>query len=370
MCENAADLNGQAISKRTSRSSGAVSIGRINYERIWNGESVPREFFCPICSCLWWQPHSCGSCQNLFYEACILKWTQMNRSCRYGCEQYEDRRCSPQIQCLLSNIWIRCQSSQYGCTAVLSYDKLDMHQINQCPYPLARCQYCERLMLVNAIEVHDFPLYLLKEHQSSCALVSIQNYLQTMNGLQNKIQPVNTYLPTISTQNAAIQFGNIFTVTSEEQEIRDHYYNLSWWHRIWSFVCLIFMKPSDTPQNLRIMRVAGLSFMLGEFLALTLNIFSYFFLEHMYRLSFYGCFTGILHSSIPWFLNLVDDISIMVYSTILFLVVGASIIYTTAHRLNKGHKLRYVLLEYIVTIFYGKLPGYLSVFIFVGYLPM
>ncbi|CAF4330325.1 unnamed protein product, partial [Rotaria magnacalcarata] len=258
-----ADVNDQAINQRTIRSSGAVSIGSIDYKRIWNCESVPRKFFCPICSCLLWQPHSCGSCQSSFCETCILKWTQMN-SCPYGCEKYEDRRCSPQI---------RCQSFQYDCTSVLSYDKLEKHQISQCPYPSTICQYCERLMLVNTIEVHEqqcgqrmgscsicnqfIPLYLLKEYQSSCNLSSIQNYLQTMNDLQNTIQPTNTYLPDMATLSTAIQFGNLFTVTSEEQKIREYYYNLAWWRRIQFLVCLILMKPFDVPQNLLVIWSTG-----------------------------------------------------------------------------------------------------------------
>jgi hypothetical protein len=126
MLESNADR--QIVHQATTRSRASTTIGNIDYERLWNGETVPREFFCPICSCLLWQPHSCGVCQNLFSEACISKWLQVKPSCPYGCARYEDKRCSPQIRCLLSNVWIRCQSAQYGCTAVLSYDTLEEHQ--------------------------------------------------------------------------------------------------------------------------------------------------------------------------------------------------------------------------------------------------
>ncbi|CAF4721885.1 unnamed protein product, partial [Rotaria sp. Silwood2] len=105
-----------------------MTTDSINYERICDIEKVPLEFFCPICSCLLWKPHSCGFCQNLFCEACITKWLQENTKCPYGCETYEDKRCSPAIRCLLSNILIRCQNFQFGCTAVLTYDTLEAHQ--------------------------------------------------------------------------------------------------------------------------------------------------------------------------------------------------------------------------------------------------
>ncbi|CAF4036535.1 unnamed protein product [Adineta steineri] len=291
-------------------------IENIDSERIWNAESVPREFFCPICSCLLWQPRSCGSCQNLFCEACIRKWLQANTKCPFGCVQYQDKRCSPQIRCLLSNIWVHCQSTGYGCTAILSYDTLEAHQTNQCEYPSGRCRYCENLMLRSEIVAHEHecgqklgscpkcnslvPLFLLEQHRLSCVRFSSQQLVQNIDQLQNFTQPGYTFPPDPPQQNIANWIVNINNYTEEERQIQEEYYNLPWYRCFWSLACLILMNPLDAPQILLTVWATGWGYLLGCILI----VFAFCF--HNICTSFLSIilFTGLLHNGAPWLLSL------------------------------------------------------------------
>ena len=360
------NIDRQIVPQPTVRPRAATTIGSIEYERLWDAENVPREFFCPICSCLLWQPRSCGACQNLFCEACILKWVQVKQSCPYGCERYEDKRCSPQIRCLLSNVWIRCQSFQYGCTAVLSYDTLEEHQTKQCPCPSTRCQYCEKLMLVSAINAHEqecgqqlgncakcdrlIPKFLLEKHQLFCVPVNPQQYyLQANNLWQTFPEPI------IPIQDTAIPFAGIFNYTMEERYIQEQYYELIWWRRLWRLVCLILTNPFNAPNTLITIWKTGYGYLLGCLIGWTLVVFAYCFRNICSGFLLIILLTGLLHSTVPWFLNSVQDNSIMIVSTILFIAVGSLVIYFNAHRLNKQVKLGYALLEGIATILLWKL---------------
>ena len=366
-----ANTNRQIVHQTTINFRTSTSIGNIDYERLWNGENTPREFFCPICSCLLWHPRSCGVCQNLFCEACILKWCEVKKKCPYGCEQYEDKRCSPQIRCLLSDIWIRCQSFPYGCTAVLSYDTLEEHQTKQCPYPSTRCQYCEKLMLVNEIELHEqecgqrlgdctvcnrlIPMFLLKNHRLFCVAVNPeQHYIQTNNQLQTLTHPVYTVQPNIPIQDTANPLTGLFNLTPEEQSLREQYYQLVWWRRFWRLVCLILTNPFNAPYNLMTIWRTGLGYTSGYLLGWAFMVFAYCFRNICTGFLFIILLIGLLHSCVPWFLNLIDDTSIMIITTIFYMIVGTLVIHHNAHYLNKKNKLGYTLLEYIATIFIWK----------------
>ncbi|CAF3206836.1 unnamed protein product [Rotaria socialis] len=236
------DSGEQTASQATNRPTLTTSMGIIERWRICNSDNLRDELFCPICSCLLWQPRSCRLCQNLFCMYCILKWLKTNKKCPYGCQEYKDRSCSPQMRCLLSNIQIQCQSVHYGCNAVLSYDSLETHQAKECAYASIRCQYCETLMLIGAIEVHEqecgqklgscsicnqcIPLRVLQQHQSSCPSVNPQHHFQNINQVGNLAQHVQTLQPETLIQNILLQLGGIANLTPEEQDIQHKYYNL------------------------------------------------------------------------------------------------------------------------------------------------
>ena len=361
----------QIVLQGAIQSRPTTTIGNIDYERLWNGETVPKEFFCPICSCLLWQPRSCGLCQNLFCEACILKWLQVKQSCPYGCAQYEDKRCSPQIRCLLSNIWIRCQSARFGCTDVLSYDTLDEHQAKQCAYPSARCQYCEHLLLVSVIKDHEhecgqrlgncakcdrlIPMFLLEKHQLSCtAMDQQQHYLQTMHNLQNLTQPAHQFQLNIPAQQTAIQVEVFLNLTPEERYIQQQYRELTWWHRIGRLVRLMLSKPLDAPHILLTVWESGFGCMLGHLIGCVFGVFVCCFQNLCTGFLLIIVLIGLLHSVAPWLLDSVDDKSIMIIFTILFIVVGPSSIHHTAYYLDRKRKLAFTLLEYIALIFLWK----------------
>lgn len=361
----------QIVQQGTIQSRSTTIIGNIDYERLWNGETVPKEFFCPICSCLLWQPRSCGACQNLFCEACILKWLQVKQSCPYGCARYEDKRCSPQIRCLLSNVWIRCQSARFGCTEVLSYDTLEEHQTKKCPYSSARCQYCEHLLLVSVIKDHEhecgqrlvnctrcdrlIPMFLLEKHQLSCFIMDPQqHYLQTMLNLQNLTQLAHPFQPNMPAQETAVQLADFFNLTPEERYIQEQYRELTWWHRIGRVVRLMFNKPFDTPHILLTVWKSGFGCMLGYIIGCVLAVFVYWFRNLCTGFLLIIVLTGLLHSVAPWLLDSIDDKSIMIILTILFIIAGSSSIQHNAHHLNKTPKLAFTLLDYIAHIFLWK----------------
>ncbi|CAF3227569.1 unnamed protein product [Rotaria socialis] len=253
------DSGEQTASQATNRPTLTTSMGIIERWRICNSDNLRDELFCPICSCLLWQPRSCRLCQNLFCMYCILKWLKTNKKCPYGCQEYKDRSCSPQMRCLLSNIQIQCQSVHYGCNAVLSYDSLETHQAKECAYASIRCQYCETLMLIGAIEVHEqecgqklgscsicnqcIPLRVLQQHQSSCPSVNPQHHFQNINQVGNLAQHVQTLQPETLIQNILLQLGGIANLTPEEQDIQHKYYNLGWWRRCLSLVHLFLENP-------------------------------------------------------------------------------------------------------------------------------
>jgi hypothetical protein len=353
-----------------------ATIGNIDYERVLNGETVPREFFCPICSCLLWQPRSCGVCQNLFCEACISKWLQVKQNCPYGCERYEDKRCSPQIRCLLSNVWIQCQSAQYGCTAVLSYDTLEEHQTKQCPCPSTRCQYCEHLVRVSEITAHEqecsqrlgnctkcdrlIPMCLLEKHKLSCIAM---NPL-TMNPLQNLTQPAYQFQPNIPPQETTVQLANIFNYTPEERSIQEQYRELVCWRRIGRLVCLSLSKPLNAPHLLLTVWRTGFGYTLGFLIRCVLQVFAYCFQNLCTVFLFIILLVGLLHSVVPCLLDSVNDPSIMTAFTILFILVGSVFIHYNAHVLDKQTNLGFTLLEYIITVLLWKITLLLIRFYF------
>jgi hypothetical protein len=107
-----------------------IEEGNINRDRIVNGHLVPDEYFCPICQYLLWKPRSCSSCQHLFCQKCI----QNTNKCPFRCQSFEERRCPPCVQSLLSRLNIHCRNSSFGCTAVVSYDTLEYHETVECEY--------------------------------------------------------------------------------------------------------------------------------------------------------------------------------------------------------------------------------------------
>lgn len=135
----------------------SIEEGDISRDRIVDGDSIPDELFCPICQCLLWKPRSCASCQHLFCQKCVQRWLEnpnSGKSCPFRCQTFEDRRCPPSIQSILSRINIHCRNSEFGCSETVRYDQLENHEYVQCQYLTKQCSECNKLILVSKYDEH------------------------------------------------------------------------------------------------------------------------------------------------------------------------------------------------------------------------
>ncbi|CAF1063940.1 unnamed protein product [Adineta steineri] len=184
----------------------AMDEGNINRDRIVNGESVPEEYFCPICQDLLWKPRSCASCQHLFCEKCLHMWLENSTNankCPFRCQPFEERRCPPYVHSLLAKLNIYCKNASFGCTATLSYDKLEQHEKSECQYLTQRCSECDQLVLVSKLNEHTqiqglcipqpikcticqnyFPKHFFQNHFYQCCEMKINNLIERTNAHQ------------------------------------------------------------------------------------------------------------------------------------------------------------------------------------------
>ena len=130
----------------------------IEQSRIVTNHELPSEYFCPVCQCLLWKPVSCSTCQQLFCRTCIQLWSQNTdgvKKCPFRCQPFEERRCPPYFQTLLSRIQIRCRNASFGCNEILSYDTLEHHESVNCKFLTRACGECQQLVLVGKIFEHE-----------------------------------------------------------------------------------------------------------------------------------------------------------------------------------------------------------------------
>jgi hypothetical protein len=197
----------------------SIEEGDIDRDRIVDGNLVPDELFCPICRYLLWKPRSCASCQHLFCEKCIQRWIEdpiSGKSCPFRCQTFEDRRCSPAIQSLLSRINIHCRNSEFGCSQILRYDQLEYHENVQCQYLSKRCSECNKLILLSTFDEHQripglcipcpiqcticknsFEKSLFREHFHQCSQQQI-NLLNQIARLQRILTGQTMYQNTVN----------------------------------------------------------------------------------------------------------------------------------------------------------------------------
>ncbi|CAF5189968.1 unnamed protein product, partial [Rotaria magnacalcarata] len=117
----------------------------IHRERIINGDTVPDEYVCPVCRCRLWNPCLCASCQHLFCQKCIRIWHEYSKNNQQW-PLYEERRCPPSFQSLLSHVKIKCRNTLLGCSEVLSYDSLEQYEKFECEYLTQTCSECMQPM--------------------------------------------------------------------------------------------------------------------------------------------------------------------------------------------------------------------------------
>ena len=214
-----------------------IEEGNIDRDRIVDDHLVPDEYFCPICQYLLWKPRSCSSCQHLFCQKCIQTWIENTNNvnkCPFRCQSYEERRCPPYVQSLLSRLNIRCRNSSFGCTEILSYDNLEHHENVECKYLSKTCSECKQSVLVSKLNEHQevkglcipqpikcticqnhIEKSIFREHFHECCLkrinelnqraVIVRNIQTLINGQQiTPPNPVITYFQNITNTMALI----------------------------------------------------------------------------------------------------------------------------------------------------------------------
>ena len=97
-------------------------------------DAIKNVVTCSICLDVFWKPVSCESCENAFCGECMASWLRDNpKKCPNRCDQYKQRPHIPGILTkLLSELKVRCQYVNSGCSAILSYESLEKHE-QECP---------------------------------------------------------------------------------------------------------------------------------------------------------------------------------------------------------------------------------------------
>ena len=153
----------------------------IEQSRIVADHELPSEYFCPVCQCLLWKPVSCSTCQHLFCRACIQLWSQNTdgvKKCPFRCQPFEERRCPPYFQTLLSRLQIRCRNASLGCKEILSYDALEHHESVTCQFLTRACVECQQLVLVEKVFEHENTLGACNPLPIKCVIC--EEYVQKL----------------------------------------------------------------------------------------------------------------------------------------------------------------------------------------------
>lgn len=91
---------------------------------------------------------------------CLQKWLTESGQCPFKCAEEPDFKLKPHkiIRNMLSKLKIQCKNKGLGCTKVLNYDKLEIHEEHECEWLKKPCQYksegCKAILGVNEIDKH------------------------------------------------------------------------------------------------------------------------------------------------------------------------------------------------------------------------
>ncbi|CAF0905288.1 unnamed protein product [Adineta ricciae] len=141
----------------------------ISSDRLTNLKDQIDLVLCPICGDVLWKPVTCSSCENSFCSFCIDKWlfeqqkeiipnldneTHLDYStkslsltrCPFNCSPYIQRNCPSLLRIILSKLNIECRNKINGCREILSYEQLEKHQEECCPYQVIQCSGCKKFI--------------------------------------------------------------------------------------------------------------------------------------------------------------------------------------------------------------------------------
>ena len=126
---------------------------------------------CPICYMILQFPQECTACENIFCDACIVKWrNQRNRmnndQCPYRCKEVKSgphfRKPHKYLLQLLGEITVNCPNRIYGCfESNINLDQVKSHINNDCMYHIIECSG------YNMCKQRSFRI-LIQKHEKSC----------------------------------------------------------------------------------------------------------------------------------------------------------------------------------------------------------
>jgi len=97
---------------------------------------IDEELICPICSGVLEDPRQAPSCEHAFCSECIKEWLRRRQTCPVDriAVNIDELKPVPRItKNLLARLEIKCDNSQYGCTAIVKLDILAMH-LKECEH--------------------------------------------------------------------------------------------------------------------------------------------------------------------------------------------------------------------------------------------
>lgn len=118
------------------------------------------ELKCRICHGVLIHPLECKQCENCFCMNCLQKWLLQSGHCPFKCAEEPDFKMKPHkiIRNMLSKLKIECKYKDKGCTKVLDYDKLEIHEDHECAFLLKPCSNkksgCKAMLKKSEIEKH------------------------------------------------------------------------------------------------------------------------------------------------------------------------------------------------------------------------
>ncbi|CAF1315277.1 unnamed protein product [Didymodactylos carnosus] len=127
----------------------------LDEERIVDIKQHEDYLYCSICRNPLWKPVSCKACEKTFCRQCIQQWLSQKdcNRCPFNCK-YEEKRCSPLLNSLLSKVRVICQYKDFGCQQIILYESLEKHEM-ECDYQTEQCHGCKKELLMKDLKQHE-----------------------------------------------------------------------------------------------------------------------------------------------------------------------------------------------------------------------
>ena len=187
--------------KEDQKEAGGIPLSRlIDYEKHQNLLQILK---CKICLNILLNPYDCSKCGNTFCCSCITRLKDSNKSCPFGCTDYDIIPSSFAIKKFLNQLNFSCLNKDNGCEEIIPYSNIEQHDKNcecinsvcpnencgikmpwnllknhiqnECNYTLFECDKCRIKLSRNEIQFH----------KKMCG--SINNEFEKMNFVVNKI---------------------------------------------------------------------------------------------------------------------------------------------------------------------------------------